>query len=260
MLQVMNFLRFLLTSLVFGIIGAYIRYLLSDFNALNPTFPLGTFAANVAGTFIASGVLFVAKFVVDYYDTEMQAILYGIIYGFCGCLTTVSTLVKEIDSLAVNDAYLYSFTTHAVSQAGIIFILNVYTYSTVPKSSIMVPPINMCNAAEFLCENYLDKIGCPSQDRKNIGCLDNDDYDQFHGICSCGLFNTDRINLILVDSQIKANTSNSLVSVWPSDPMAADQPTEVFDYCLTYDNLCNHFLNRINCPSRLRKTVSCDKK
>lgn len=240
--------------------GAYIRYLFSDFNSVYTSFPLGTFLVNVLGTWIAAGILVISKFGVEYYDIEIQSLLYAIITGFCGCLTTVSTFVKEIDTLSTTDAYLYSFTTHSVSQLGIILILNIYTYNSVPSSSVMPEPINMCSASWQLCDDLLNKIGCPHEDRINVGCNNQLDYNDFKGLCSCGHFTTDRVNLLLVDSQVKANVTNSMVSVWPNNPSKLSHPTEVYDFCLTYDNVCNHFLNRINCPSHLRKTVGCDKK
>jgi hypothetical protein len=196
---------------------------------------------------------------VEYYDLDLQAILYGLLTGFCGGLTTVSTLVKELDSLPVTEAYIYSITTHSLSQIGILLILNIYTYLTVPSFSVMPPPINMCHASTELCDTFLKMIDCPVEDQTNIGCGGLFDYDHFQGVCSCGEYKTNRINLLLVDSQIKGNITNSMVMVWPTQPSTCDQPTEVFDFCLTYENICLHFLDRIDCPHSLRRTLACDK-
>lgn len=239
--------------------GAYLRFLLSDLNLISPSFPYGTFIANVLGTWIASIILVISKYVVDYYRIKLQSILYGILTGFCGGLTTVSTFVKEIDTLPATEGYIYTITTHALSQVGIILILNVYTYLTVPQSSVMPPPIDMCRASHDLCHDFLNMIDCPFSDRKNLACDDPYDYDSFQGVCACGLYTTDRINLILIDSQIKSNITNSMTTVWPTNSFAVDEPTEVFDLCLTYENVCQHFLNRIDCPSHQRKIMGCDK-
>ena len=168
--------------------------------------------------------------------------------------------MKEIDSLSTLDGYIYSFTTHSVSQVGLILILNIYIYYSIPNSSIMPNPINMCTASWNLCDDLLNKVGCPYEDRVNIGCSENNNYQKYQGLCSCGHFTTDRINLLLVDSQVKGNITNSMVTVWPRNPNGIIHPTEVYDFCLTYDNVCNHFLNRINCPINLRKTNGCDKR
>lgn len=129
----------------------------------------------------------------------------------------------------------------------------------------MPEPINMCSASWNLCDEFLNKIGCPKVDRTNIGCshtnnYETNNYEDFQGTCSCGNFQTDRIISLLVDSQVKGNVTNSMVTVWPRNPSEIINPTEVYDFCLTYDNVCNHFLNRINCPIPLRKTNGCDKK
>jgi fluoride exporter len=245
---------------VFGICGAYLRYRLSELNAISPTFPFGTFTANVLGTWIAAAIVTLSKFAIEYYNVRLQSVLYGLLTGFCGGLTTVSTLVKELDTLPSTEAYVYSFATHSLSQLGIILILNIYTYLSVPSSSVMPPPINMCDASADLCGIFLDMIDCPVEDRLNIGCgLGIFDYDEFTGVCACGQYKTNRIHSILVDSQIKANVTNSMAMVWPTDPSSCEQPTEVFDFCLTYENICSNLLDRIDCPHTLRRTLACDK-
>jgi fluoride ion exporter CrcB/FEX len=251
---------------VFGICGEYLRYRLSTLNTLFPSFPLGTFLANVIGTWIATIIVSLSKYVVEYYDTSSQAVLYGLLTGFCGGLTTVSTLVKELDILPPTEAYAYTLATHSLSQVGIILLLNIYTFTTVPSSAIMPPPINMCHASAHLCDTFLSMIDCPLEDQSNTGCghlplssTSSGDYSEFHGLCSCGQFSTDRINLILVDSQIKSNITKSMVTVWPTKPSQSSEPTEVFDLCMTYENVCLHFFDRIDCPASLRKMRSCDK-
>lgn len=242
-----------------GIAGAYTRFLLSDLNSFSTSFPYGTFVANVVGTWIASLILVLSKYFVEYYDIQVQSILYGILTGFCGGLTTVSTLVKELDALPPTEGYIYSIATHSVSQLGIILILNVYTYLTVPSSSVMPPPIDMCKASHDLCHTFLNSIDCPWADRKINSCDGSSNYDNFQGVCSCGQYTTDRITLILVDSQIKSNITSSMVTVWPTDSESIKEPTEVYDFCLTYENVCLHFLDRIDCPVNLRRTFGCDK-
>jgi fluoride ion exporter CrcB/FEX len=244
---------------VMGIAGAYLRYSLSFLNQRWPNFPLGTFIANIAGTWIVAAITTISKFGVGYYNVDAQAVLYGVVYGFCGCLTTVSTLVKELDTLRDVDSVIYGLTSHAVAQMGIILLYNIYAYQTVPQRAVMPPPVDLCEGTLVLCQNFLDKVGCSLNLQVNVACDDMSDYATFQGLCSCGNFDTSRLNELMVDSQVKANVTNSMVSVWPQHPWEISEPTEVFDMCLTYANSCEHYMNRIGCPVHLRTIAACEK-
>lgn len=50
-----------------------------------------------------------------------------------------------------------------------------------------------------------------------------------------------------------------MVTVWPRYPSQVEDPMEVFDYCLTYENMCDNYLNRIGCPSHLRTSNGCSR-
>lgn len=96
-----------LFSLVFAPLGCLLRFQLSiRMNKLVRSFPLGTFAANVFGTCVLGMA----------YDLQMSSagsavigcqVLQGIMDGFCGALTTVSTWVLELDTLRLKHAYFY---------------------------------------------------------------------------------------------------------------------------------------------------------
>lgn len=245
---------------VFGICGAYLRYLLSQLNPFFPKFPIGTFIANTLGTWLYAMFLTLSKFYVNYYNIDIQSILFGLNYGFCGCLTTVSTFVNEIKSLSETDAYIYSLTTHITAQAGIILIFNIYAYTSAPSSSITLPIIELCSVSEELCNELFDSINCPENQRINIGCQESSDYTTYQGLCICGEFNTNRVSEIIIDSQIKYSMTSSLINVWPKNPNKIIEPTEVFDLCLTYENACVRYLDRIGCPEELRSITSCLKK
>ena len=221
---------------------------------------MGTFLVNVFGTWLTAALTTISKFGVDYYDVDVQAVMYGLITGFCGCLTTVSTFVAELDSLPVGSSYAYSFYTHAASQFGIILIYNVYAYSTVPQNSVMPDPIKLCYVSDDMCGNLLDKLGCPDAYKVNVACDDFNDYDTYQGLCQCGVFDTDRISLLIIDAQVKNNVTNSMVPVWPKNPDSVREPTEVIDFCLTFENMCNHYFNRIGCPVELRTITACHKR
>jgi len=97
--------RRLIYALVFAPFGTFLRRYLSFFNPRNKRFPLGTFWTNVTG----SGIL-VCLFLIPgsmSIDRNQCFVISGLMSGFCGCFTTVSTWVAELYSLNRKDAYVY---------------------------------------------------------------------------------------------------------------------------------------------------------
>jgi fluoride exporter len=117
---------FLTYTALLGIVGAYMRYFLSFLNPWNSDFPLGTFIANIVGTWFLALLTVLAKFNVSYSDHHIQAVLFALSYGFCGNLTTISTFVNELNNLPRKAGYIYGIVSTIVAQIGIICILNVY--------------------------------------------------------------------------------------------------------------------------------------
>ena len=88
-------------------------YLARHLNALVPSFPLGTFGANMLGTAV-EGMSFDLQHVgiglmgrVGGGQAGCQ-VLQGVIDGFCGCLTTISTWVAEIQGLRRRHGWVYA--------------------------------------------------------------------------------------------------------------------------------------------------------
>jgi CrcB protein len=86
-------------SVLVAPVGTIIRYLLSRLN--RPLEPWGTFSANVIGTVII-GIMFVLER--EGYDCVL---LFVVQVGFCGSLTTVSTLVMELWDMPLGRAHFY---------------------------------------------------------------------------------------------------------------------------------------------------------
>ena len=98
-------------SLIFSPLGCLARYYASlHLNGKIASFPLGTFAVNIIGTALLG----------MFYDLQHVSlgnsvgggmigcqVLQGMMDGFCGCLTTVSTWVGELNGLRRRHAYLY---------------------------------------------------------------------------------------------------------------------------------------------------------
>lgn len=56
---------------------------------------------------------------------SLSAILSGIGDGFCGCLSTLSTFVVELDTLAVRYAYVYAFISVGVGLVVLVIIVGL---------------------------------------------------------------------------------------------------------------------------------------
>lgn len=101
---------------VFAPVGCLLRFYVSlKLNAVIPSFPLGTFAVNIFGT----AVLGMAY---DLQHVEINGvgvgggrvgcqIFQGIMDGFCGALTTVSTWMLELSTLKRGHSYSYGVTS-----------------------------------------------------------------------------------------------------------------------------------------------------
>lgn len=123
-----------LFACVFAPLGCLLRFYISlKFNPIIPSFPLGTFAVNVFGT----AVLGMA------YDIQHVSIrgsgvaggnvacqvLQGIMDGFDGCLTTVSTWVLEIDGLKRSHAWKYAIASVAAGIAVLVVVMGSVRWS-----------------------------------------------------------------------------------------------------------------------------------
>ena len=102
-------------ALVFAPLGCLLRFYASlKLNGLVPAFPLGTFAVNMLGTAI-EGVCFdiqhVRVGVLGHVGGGLIGcqVIQGVLDGFCGCLTTVSTWVAEINGLKRKHGWAYAF-------------------------------------------------------------------------------------------------------------------------------------------------------
>ncbi|EXJ55634.1 hypothetical protein A1O7_08563 [Cladophialophora yegresii CBS 114405] len=111
--------------LVFAPLGCLLRFYASKhMNAITPSFPLGTFAANIFGTAVL-GMAFDLQHAARVGASEPNAcvVLQGIMEGFCGCLTTVSTWVAELHGLRRRHGWTYGLASVGVGLALMVIIM-----------------------------------------------------------------------------------------------------------------------------------------
>lgn len=102
-----------LFALVFAPVGCLARFFLSlKLNGRIRSFPLGTFTVNLGGTMVLGMAYSIQHASIGASSLGGGSIvscqvLQGIMDGFCGCLTTVSTWVLELSDLRRRHAYLY---------------------------------------------------------------------------------------------------------------------------------------------------------
>lgn len=136
-------------AMAFGPFGAVIRYLLSLHNAKFPDFPLFTFIANIAGTVLniiilmldnhfehtshlsAEGEL-LSTYTVSTLQTYKFWVRFGLSGGMMGSLSTVSTWVNEIWTLAHRNtwfAYRYAICSLLIGQLTALLLGGIWIIS-----------------------------------------------------------------------------------------------------------------------------------
>lgn len=111
--------------LVFAPLGCLLRFYVSKhLNARIPAFPLGTFVVNIFGTAVL-GMAFDLQHASSIGATNSTAcaVISGIMEGFCGCLTTVSTWVAELQGLRRRHAWIYGTASVGVGLASMVVIM-----------------------------------------------------------------------------------------------------------------------------------------
>lgn len=102
-------------STIFAPVGAVLRWRLSALNRRLPTFPIGTFIANLTAVLldVAIGAALVVH---SEASTETVFFLSSIITGLGGSLSTVSTWIAEASGLARPQKYTYVLASIACAQ------------------------------------------------------------------------------------------------------------------------------------------------
>lgn len=122
-------------SIVFAPLGALLRFYLSKhLNTLITGFPLGTFTVNIFGTMVEGMCMdlqhssrIMAR--VSGMYAAPCTVLQGVMYGFCGAATTVSTWVAELDGLRRRHAWFYGMASIGVALAFQLVIMGTVIWT-----------------------------------------------------------------------------------------------------------------------------------
>ncbi|KAG9241763.1 CrcB-like protein-domain-containing protein [Calycina marina] len=125
-------------ALVFAPVGCLLRFHASlCLNGKLKSFPLGTFVVNMFGTVILGMAWDLQRAplgsgLIGGGEIGCQ-VLQGIQDGFCGCLTTVSTLVLELKGLQRKHAYIYGGASAVLGFCFLITIMGSLVWTNGPS-------------------------------------------------------------------------------------------------------------------------------
>ncbi|CAE7099629.1 unnamed protein product [Rhizoctonia solani] len=109
------------SALLFSFPGTLTRHIFGTyFNALRANLPIGTLGANSLGTALLAAFHVIQRTPVS---PTACAILQGLIDGYCGCLTTISTFAVEIRGLKGWNAWRYFGLSYIVGQILMVAIV-----------------------------------------------------------------------------------------------------------------------------------------
>ena len=111
---------YLIYSVILAPFGSLTRYALSISMNRNPNFPLGTLLANTIGSCLYLGIVAIQVHV-PISSRLIQQILVSVITGYCGCLTTVSTLILELNTIQRYN-WLYAYVACTLIPVQIVYI------------------------------------------------------------------------------------------------------------------------------------------
>lgn len=110
--------------MLFSAPGTLTRYFISlSLNGRINTMPLGTLTANSFGTALVGVFHTLQNMNRMTLSNEACALVQGLIDGYCGCLTTISTFAVEIDALDGRRAWLYGGLSWLIGQGLLLLVI-----------------------------------------------------------------------------------------------------------------------------------------
>ncbi|KAE9396625.1 hypothetical protein BT96DRAFT_860770 [Gymnopus androsaceus JB14] len=125
-------------ALLFAFPGTLTRYTLSILlNPLLTEFPLGTFAANSAGSGLLAALHVIQSIASKPLSPKGCSIVQGLDDGYCGCLTTISTFAVEVRGLRGWERLRYVLMSWGVGQLLFLVIMGPSLLSGNVKKEVM---------------------------------------------------------------------------------------------------------------------------
>ncbi|KAL5636794.1 hypothetical protein ACGC1H_000683 [Rhizoctonia solani] len=116
-----RFRRDATSALLFSFPGTLTRHLLgTSLNALRADLPIGTLSANSLGTGLLAAFHVIQRTPVS---PTACVILQGLVDGYCGCLTTISTFAAEIRGFKGWNAWRYFGLSYIIGQVLMVAII-----------------------------------------------------------------------------------------------------------------------------------------
>lgn len=113
---------------VFSPFGVFARYYLAKLNKADKWFKTGTFAANIIGTFLTC--IFQTCEMLTTTSELQKIVLISLQQGLIGCLTTISTFIKELNTTQTGMAYIYAVITLFCGYSLCFIIIGSYMWTT----------------------------------------------------------------------------------------------------------------------------------
>jgi hypothetical protein len=116
--------------------------------------------------------------------------------------------------------------------------------------TLLPDTVDFCTAYIDLCNDMLDHVQCPTDNRNVLSCSTAGDYATFAPTCTCWNYDiTDRIAEDIYDAIMSPNTQPLILQ--PNTTVA------YWETCSSYASLCNKFLEFIGCENSLRSVTTC---
>lgn len=128
--------RYYTGAMIFSPFGVYARHLCSRYlNKMSKRFMIGTFTANISATVILSVLLLLQTGKGPHSDKPIVSskssclVISGVIQGFCGCFSTISSFVNElVNVLSPTDALRYGSSSIVIGYALMVLIYGTYIW------------------------------------------------------------------------------------------------------------------------------------
>lgn len=117
-------------ALLFSFPGVITRHILGSLlNSRKPSFPIGTFTSNILGTLISA-----ISYVIQHVEpmacrSTTVAMLQGVVDGYTGCLSTVSTYAAEINVMSRRHGWRYALVSWFTAQAVLVVVIGSARWS-----------------------------------------------------------------------------------------------------------------------------------